>query len=405
MELLNRTISIRILACIPGLLFSLSGCDWTKFDKLADDTWVDTTKSPKNPDFQRYGEAIAIPSGEEGMTVFVWGQQSGDSLPTVDGLAQVSYNAEGQPELGGITFSSEAPSADPVGNTATLPIIRDEDRVLVAVSASNSLEGQVLIWTKGAETPQFSESFVVASPAQALTTLGPDLVIGHGDSLSIIPSYADAPGATQTCTLPQGNVVLGMITIGDNIAVSTRVDNGIASVYVIASTDLASCTATQTLVAPNDESDFGSAMAAGNFVDGAELDLVVAAPSGNRVYVFPDEGADPVVTIEGPTGSGMFGTSLATASYSSTTLVVGAPMAQADTKNGAGSAYLYTVVDGAFSLGGTLHDARPKENQHFGQAVAVGSFNGQDLIVAGADGEIFTYFLNPLNSETDPRAQ
>lgn len=47
-----------------------------------------------------------------------------------------------------------------------------------------------------------------------------------------------------------------------------------------------------------------------------------------------------------------------------------------------------------------LHDAQPEDDQAFGRALAVTSFNGKPVLAVGADNEVFTYFRTTLYDET-----
>jgi hypothetical protein len=51
----------------------------------------------------------------------------------------------------------------------------------------------------------------------------------------------------------------------------------------------------------------------------------------------------------------------------------------------------------------TLHDAQPEDGQTFGRTVEVVEFNGQPILVAGANNEVFAYFRTAMLYATDVR--
>ncbi len=405
-----------ILSILTGyaIFVGASGCNWQEFGDLSDTTWVHVTKTPGSPDFDRYGEAISVASDSDGLDFFVWGQAND---PIADGLAQVHYDSDGSASSTGIIFDG----IDPVPSGSILPMQRDAttgvNNVVIGVSQNNGDSGRVLVWSPGNAAPQLGQTHAFDAPITAVAAglirenaTTSELVAASGSTLFLIADYAmNSAGNDQECAPAGANdIPIGLAwsaEIAGDIAVAMRLEAGTSTVYIVDSDNMAqgggACDIETQFAAPGGENDFGSQMHIANFAGDSEADLIAAAPSANKVYVFSSE-PDPIV-INAPPGAGRFGASLATANYSDRVLIIGAPNAEIDGNDNAGAVYLYTYDGASFKLAATLHNARPEADQHFGQAVSVASFGGQDIIIVGADGEIFTYFLNPLNNETDPR--
>ena len=77
-------------------------------------------------------------------------------------------------------------------------------------------------------------------------------------------------------------------------------------------------------------------------------------------------------------------------------LIVGAPRSDVDGTTDAGAVYIYRYAAGAFSLVSTdpLAVASPSSSEQFGKSLAVAPWGktGQNVLVVGAEGKVFTYF-------------
>lgn len=170
-------------------------------------------------------------------------------------------------------------------------------------------------------------------------------------------------------------------------------------------------TAVATLTAPADEGDFGASLVVGDFDGGGGLDIAVGAPSSNKVYVYMNvdfSGGAPGAPTEvsGPAGSGRFGETLAAGDFDddgNDELVIGDPGATVDGSSNAGRAYI-VPSDGGFGTMFPLGDASPEADQSFGRGLAVGTFSGTGMVVAvAARNEVFTYFRTALSEDVRQR--
>ncbi|HUH01541.1 MAG TPA: VCBS repeat-containing protein [Kofleriaceae bacterium] len=168
-------------------------------------------------------------------------------------------------------------------------------------------------------------------------------------------------------------------------------------------------TAIVELAAPGDEPDFGAAVVVADFDGSGGLDLAVGAPSSNKVYIYMniDVTAPAAPTeVSGPSGSGRFGETLAAGDFDNDgndELVVGDPGADVDGASNAGRAYIIPS-DGDFGTVFTLGDASPEADQSFGRGLAVGSFSGSGTALAvAARNEVFTYFRTALSNDVRQR--
>ena len=83
-------------------------------------------------------------------------------------------------------------------------------------------------------------------------------------------------------------------------------------------------------------------------------------------------------------------------------VAAGFPDEIVDSNAAAGMVRLYelSTTGGIGAVRTTLHDAQPEQNQQFGRSVSVVQFNGQDILIAGADNELFVYFRTAVYDET-----
>jgi hypothetical protein len=167
------------------------------------------------------------------------------------------------------------------------------------------------------------------------------------------------------------------------------------------------------LVSPGSESDFGSQLAVGDVGDDDLADIAATAPSASAVYVIRLDNSGPGGpgdTLVPPAGSADFGSSIAFANVDGEDgdeVIVGDRFASPEDTPNAGRAVIYTSSEGdGFELTAIIHDSTPETAQNFGRSIAAAEFvaggDDTDLVVVGAQGEVFTYFRTLLQG-TDPR--
>ena len=72
-----------------------AGCNWTVFDELADETWVDRVTKPDETNSRQYGEVVlATPTRGPGTNIVVVGRAEAS-------ISQLRYDADGFPSRWG----------------------------------------------------------------------------------------------------------------------------------------------------------------------------------------------------------------------------------------------------------------------------------------------------------------
>jgi hypothetical protein len=268
----------------------------------------------------------------------------------------------------------------------------------------------------------------ISSPVEALTFARatdpntPDLVALHGGDITFVANYPAAVRDPKTCTIGRaaGYAVVAADfdgNAGEEFAAAVGNADFMNAPSVVQFTNATQITAGNmdqcfvastrdpllTINPPNSEPDFGKQMVVGDFDGNGTPDLVIGAPSANKVYVYmnlvlPTAPTPVEVTAADSTS---FGDALAVGDFDgdgNDELVVGDPNATADGTARAGKVHLFTQSGGSFTLAASLYDAQPESDQNFGRAVAVARFGGtQDILVVGAASEVFTYFRNAIS--------
>ena len=400
---------------------SLAGCFgiYGEISDLEDATVVHESTRPDTIASNDYGiEIVFGGSGGEGLEVTVLG-----SSPA--GVVNLRYDRSGDLDSSGLELGAEV--SDITAGVATAgvpPRFDDGDSVAVALPLAAGGARIVLFDADSSEIDgkQFNLDAVPAGLAIGVTNTTmdagleqPDLIAAGDAELVMFANYPAAapepePTSVFRCALPEPALevlaadLFARVSDGDEIAVAgggaVRVIRGVT--VETRSAAMGGCydaAAPFELAAPMGEADFGASLAAAD-LDGSGLaDLIVAAPSANRVYIFfdLDESQAPASTVI--EGTGDFGSAIAAGDLDGDgvdELAVGAPA-------GAGRVHLYEVAGGAATeaITLTLADA---DDVSFGRALAVGRFgDADDLLVAAARDKIFVYFEHPLPGDRDPR--
>ena len=429
---MKRANTVYSLLTVTGMLASaasIAGCDWRKFDDLADQTWVDVSTAPEPLTSRFFGAGIASAGNQgAGANFMVVGRSA-------DGIGHFVYAADGSKDTTGFDIEDFMP--DPLPQRPVFEGDRVGGFVGLAIPAGSSSSIALYNSDGGltAELPQAGLEAVTALGFGATDSDSPgpetrDAVYVRGVNVELIGSYTSNPVGARQCrhgraagfavavgeldaTVANGEeIVLGIgnanmanaasdvIIMRGSVVEAAHVDNVETDCFADGRTALMS------IVAPGGEPDFGADLVIADF-DGNDLpDLAASAPSGNVVYIFFDinagTGASTQVDVSGPGTSTEFGLSIAAGDLDgdgSDELVVGDRSVAHDGKSAAGSTYIYTFAGTNPSTPSEMFDNKPEQDEHFGTAVGVVAFGTSNIVVVGADGEAFTYFRTLVSDD------
>ncbi len=431
-----------VVLAATGLAWSTAGCDWRDFDNLQNRTPVLRVGAPSGyssqNDFGRIVLAVEPPADGTVAARFIVAASEASALAVVD------LSPEG--EAKGSSLMVDGMGGSPIASMAEVP---GAGKVLLGLSSLGGGSGgslavlplvapfdQVTIFTMSAE-PQFGIG--VASAALGATATA-DYVVVSGSAVHVFPGGAQpelAPAAASAAcpislatTLPSDEranraVVTGKLLAGGGvqIAVGTPASSSPGSVSFFSSNAAAGtvdCASGSTLTSPSGESQFGRALAVGDFDGDGNRDLLVGAPP-SRAYLYLGPiapGAQPTVTIPAATGAVAFGASVAAVNpdgKAADEALVADPDAAIGGSTEAGNATLYSFSASsgtmkAVALAPTLGDASPGNGEVYGSSVAGLPFCATSpcaspaprLPLVGSASHVFVYFTF---GAVDPRAK
>lgn len=412
------------------VLLLVAGCGQSAFDDRAGRAWSRSAGAPDGVSSASWAVAVTTVDREQpGATVVVAG--AGPSS-----LSTLSYDVGGELEMHGVDIDGGFPDA-PVVAGALDPVAGGNGVIAVADGA-----GAILFYD--ARTGDLGPAFRVGLSAEtcgAPPTLGtaltfaltdpdediePDLLALADDQLVVIRDVdldrvADAPDCAR-CTLPDGSAVAlatGAIDDDDGEDIASLAATGeriaVHTAAAVRAASGAGCGAPIVALAPPSAGDrFAAPMAIGDIEDNDAPEIAVASPDRRVLYVFHDvtagAGAIDVTPIPAPADSAAFGAAIAFGDFDGDEieeLAVGDPDASPEGVAGAGQVTLYRYDGNELRPEATLYDSEPEEGQHFGRSLDVAEFGlggaeYRDLLVVGADGEVFTYFRVTASGD-DPR--
>jgi hypothetical protein len=444
---------IRFRFLVPLAL--AGGCSWASFDNLADETWVDSVGAVKGADTNKFGANFAAASVRgAGAQMLVIGRDNADverlaydangiatQKDAGDILTQLQFThfddlhpaMASEPGTGVVAFSLVTRGGSEITD-------KDANTKIVFYDVSS---GDDPTFVKQVEPPMALKSNKLARGLVFGKVAGDDahtdVIAARDDQVMIITDWALPEGningnpstfAIHACKnnepspLTALSVALGDFDsthAGDEVllAVAPRLgDSGDSKIKIfpaeaVLSGDpsvVADCFDAAT---PNKQNlavidktsanvrDLGKQMVVANFGTTAApvLAIVASAPLSNKVFVFTGEHGATELTITPPPSAGSFGDSLAVGDLDGDgipELAVGDSKATANGVSGAGSVFIFKFNPTAmsFTLIATLFDAQPDVEQHFGTAVAIVPFGtgAKNIVVAGDEGEVFTYF-------------
>jgi len=420
------------LLLAAALAAATSGCSWSAFDNLADETWVDRAGAPAGANSLLFGEQMAAGGQRgDGANILVLGrsnpevsrlsfdangvraqQDGGDIQNTLQFLSFQEHPAiAGDPSSTKVAFAFVSRDGmDPLSNTK----IAVYDATNVQTPLKSFEPGPDLLAAKKSNGITFAE--VDGDPTMS------DLVVAREDQVMVVTDWAStdtAGGTFKISACAQSDPASYAVAVADlnndstpEILLSTgsiNRDMGGSRIKIFEPSAVTAYSAgpaiecfpvgspAMSIIDKSNENvnDLGAQLAVADFGMGPWI--VATSPQNNKIFVFEDMQGSTEIDVAAPSGAGNFGSALAIGDLDGDgvpELIVGAPRSTVDGVTNAGAVYVMQFNGTGFDVVATLHDASPEVEQHFGKSVAVVPFGTgtSNIVVAGADGEVFSYF-------------
>jgi hypothetical protein len=424
-----------------ALLLTLCGaCSWASFDNLAGETWVDSSGPPKGTDTTEFGANMAaggLRPTAGGMQMLVVSRANPDiSRLAYDTNGLVSQSDDGDVEttLTFTTFDDLHPAT--VGEPGTSNVafaittqhgINSTDKnvntKIVFYDASMSpplLVGQIEPPSPDLAAPKITSGFVFGEVNGNTTN---DVVAARDDQVMIITDWNSSDPKVDACVHDEPtsfSVALGEFDSGNpgqELVLATGPKPGSTGMTKIKIFSPAAVLAyggsgpapdcfnggfsvLDTIDKTGDGVvDLGKQMVVTDFgTTASPLPAIIAtAPVENKLYIFTGDHAANEIDVQPPAGAGEWGDSLAVGDLDGDgvpEVAIGAPKSTSGGVSDAGAVFVYKWNGNGLDLAATLYDAQPQVEQHFGQSVAIVPYGTgmQNVLVAGANNEVFTYF-------------
>lgn len=413
-----------------GLLLAAStGCGRSAFDDREARAWSHSVGPPDGISSAAWGVAISTVDREQpGATIVIAGSDPAS-------LSTLSFDVGGELEQHGVDTASAFPAApvlagalDPVAGGKGVIAVADGAGGIRFYDARTGDVGPELRATIGSDACATSGSlggallFALTDPDDDIQ---PDLAALAGAELAVFRDIDLAaidldPGCTR-CALSGEGVSLGAGTVddddGEDIAVLAAAGDEIAvfTAAQVRAQDGQGCGTPLLAITPPEPGErFAPPLGIGDIEDNEAPEIAVASADGRALFVFHDvaagSDAPPVIRLPAPADSASFGAAIAFGDFDGDEveeLAVGDPDASPEGVAGAGQVTLYRYDGEELKPAATLYDSEPQEGQHFGRSLVVAEFGlggaeYRDLLVVGAEDEVFTYFRATADTE-DPR--
>ncbi|HEY4238768.1 MAG TPA: hypothetical protein VGM88_03100 [Kofleriaceae bacterium] len=382
-----------------GGILSLGACNWTRFDDLKDDTWVDSTKKPdvKSSD---WGVALAVASPSDADSFAGAVTVIGTGVPTYSIL---DYSPDGKSKL---EASISLVTAGNVENLDSTPVMLNDYAAGHSYVVGSTGPTQVAYFDINGQGVQ------VFGPADASggATFVHEASGMHGVIVGNSTKVYSELGPDNNCDVGVTVAGLGTVasaTAGDDLVVVWDSTGGL-SLFPSSLYEGLNCTALGTALATGFAMPTGVSMTPIS-ADSFLLQGHTASGGGSYLGVFTVDPATNTIAQVGQaiTADGLKSATVLATSAMGTFAVAGYPAVVVDNKT-AGQVLAYeitldgtgvpTALDQDPTM--TLADAQPDNDESFGRAVTVMPFRGENVLVVGADNEVFSYFQSMLYSET-----
>jgi hypothetical protein len=367
-----------------------AGCKWTDFDDLEDTTWV---RSSDDPDLGATEYAIAIAG--------VSTSSSGGTLAVISddtpNYSTIAYNSAGAADVGGNPIKLGTQNIGALGES---PVFATDPTGRIGLAEKSITGGNFAVLFGSPTAPAAIEFMAAATPTPAPDAgifVGTDFVFAAGNAIYTVPSS----GMPKTCLIVDDAAMpvqaAGLGADATDLWVWSK--GGVLLRYALS--QLASCSGDLPPAAgsvPFPTPNFMPAANARVHIQGTHAILAGHATTSRTGQVL-------VVDLTSMTQVGMTLTieglksSVLADLGSGTYLAVGVPdrslggvvtgeveLHEFDTTSGA--------LDAAVAL--KLHDADPESGQLFGRALTTMQFNGNTVLVVGANAEVFAYYRTAL---------
>jgi hypothetical protein len=418
---------------VVGFGLGLAGCDWRDFDNLQAQAPVLSVGPPSgfatSNDFG--GVVLALSSPSDGSAAARFLATAVDTT----GLALVDLDATGKASSQNITSGVlDSLGNEPLTAMAEIPLAGE------VLLGSPALSGGTLL-TLNLTTLVVSQFVFAAEPQFAMGvaagslggTAAPDFVAVSGSAVHVFLDGASSPDLVAadsaacplavSTSLPSSErinraVVIGTLTgAGAQIIVGTPALSGGGSVsFFTVDATAGTVTCAQRLTAA--ESQFGQAVAIGDFDGDGVSDLLVGAPP-SHAYLYKGPiapGAAPTATITDASTGGAFGAALVALNLDGEPgdeALIADPEATVGGQMRAGNVLVFSGPALATKGTTTLAAHDPSSGEAYGSALGALPFcatmpcpaSPPRLPLVGAAAQVFTYFDLGLGSTTDPRAK
>jgi hypothetical protein len=435
---------MRRLALYALIGFGLGGCSWSSFTDLGDEMWVHSEGGADGIEPSSFSGVAApgiLPAGKTG--AFVALGRSTDSVGEYD------FDDSGVEHDEGIEIRAGTIDFGPLALEA--PIAGDPYSGMVGVAAVTGSQNQQdtkiesfdpADLTTAPIANDFNAAGLLDGPIQptglvyaqtdddtADLTLT-DAVIARGPQIAIVPHYATST-VLAGCYGLDANAIVPSVGAG-------KFDANPADDELIAITNDVAGTAPEAIIfhgraitttwnndmttlrgcfvdgdpdrgplarvpGPPGDPSWGKHVVTGDFDGDGDLDFAVSSPGTESVTAYLNDGALTFaeVDVTAPADAGAFGASLVAGDLDDDgfpEIVVGAPNAKVDGVTHAGEVIVYQWDGTKFSTVFTAADIQPETEQRLGTSAAVVPWGtgGQNILVVGADHELFVYFQTQL---------